>query len=209
MMVSVQFLPEAIPTMQVFVITSPGYQRDALCVFLTSLFPSYRFRGLSEQSASDEFELYLNGEEGLVISTHPLPLLDNYLRGSQVDHLIISPHASTETLMSALRQILPSSDTLLSTAASAFTEAQLDTPRTDYRLTPKQLKVLALLIEGDPSKHIAKKLNLSPSTIKTHIAAIFRAFRVRTRMELLLVTEREGLRLIASQHSLMQTRTYQ
>ena len=195
--------------MQVFVIATPGYQRDALCVFLNSLFPSYRFRGLSEQSALDELEPYLNGEEGVVISTQALPLLEKSLRGSELDHLIISPHASTETLTSALRQILPSSDALLSTAASAFTEAQLDQTHADYRLTPKQLKVLALLIEGDPSKHIAKKLNLSPSTIKTHIAAIFRAFRVRTRMELLLLTEREGLRLIASQHSLMQTRTYQ
>jgi len=195
--------------MQVFVVSPAGYQRDALCVFLASLFPAYRFRGLSEQSARDELDGYLNANQGLIISTQTLPLLDQCLRGSQMDHLIISPHASTETLTNSLRQILPTSDELLSHAAQTFSAAQCEPSSAEYRLTPRQLKVLALLIEGDPSKHIAKKLNLSPSTIKTHIAAIFRAFRVRTRMELLLVTEREGLRLIASQHSLMQTRTYQ
>jgi DNA-binding CsgD family transcriptional regulator len=195
--------------MQVFVIAHSGYQRDALCSLLSSIFPAYRFRGLSEQSALDELGGNFNMDQGLVISTQALPLLDKYLRGSQMDHLIISPHASTETLTSSLRQILPTSGELISSATQMFSAAQCDPVSAEYRLTPKQLKVLALLIEGDASKHIAKKLNLSPSTIKTHIAAIFRAFRVRTRMELLLVTEREGLRLIASQHSLMQTRTYQ
>jgi DNA-binding CsgD family transcriptional regulator len=195
--------------MQVFVISAQGYQRDALCCLLSSLFPAYRFRGLTEQSALDEFEGQFNISEGLVISTQALPLLDRCLKASLFDHLIISPHATTETLTSALRQLLPDADQTLISAAQTFAADQCDKKSAEYRLTPKQLKVLALLIEGDPSKHIAKKLNLSPSTIKTHIAAIFRAFRVRTRMELLLVTEREGLRLIASQHSLMQTRTYQ
>lgn len=44
------------------------------------------------------------------------------------------------------------------------------------RLTPREQEVLALLAEGRSNAGIAERLVLSPKTIETHVAAIFRAF---------------------------------
>lgn len=195
--------------MRIFLISPPSYQRDALCCYLMNLFPSHQFCGVSEEAAAEHIDQDFYIEGGLMISTQALPLLEARLRTSLVDHLILSPMASSETLISSLRQLLNGAE------STSFPAIPLSAPEIpphlelEYKLTPKQWQVLALLLEAESAKQIAKKLRLSLSTIKTYTSAIFRVFRVRTRMELILATEREGIRFIASQHSLMQTRTYQ
>jgi DNA-binding CsgD family transcriptional regulator len=52
-------------------------------------------------------------------------------------------------------------------------------------LSPAQLRVMHLLIEGFPEKAIAGRLFLSPSTIHSHITAIYRQLDVHSRSELL------------------------
>ena len=49
-------------------------------------------------------------------------------------------------------------------------------------LTDRQKEVLFLLSQGYPNKVIARKLGISPSTVKVHVHALFRAFGVHTRM---------------------------
>ncbi len=49
------------------------------------------------------------------------------------------------------------------------------------RLTKRQQEVAALLQEGYPNKEIAKRLGLSPDTVKAHMAAIFRTLGVNNR----------------------------
>jgi DNA-binding NarL/FixJ family response regulator len=173
--------------MQVFVISPQGYQRDALCCLLNSLFPTHRFQGLTEQSALDALDQTRRSNEGLVISTQPLPLLEKSLRSSQREHLIIAPHASTETLTGSLRQIFKSSTERITTTTPVLTAQESNPLHPQARLSPRQVKVLSLLIEGETSKEIAKKMKLSPSTIKTHISAILRIFQVRTRLQLMRV----------------------
>ena len=53
-------------------------------------------------------------------------------------------------------------------------------------LTPKQLDVLAAMMEGKCNKAICRELNLSESTVKNHLTAIFRKLRVRNRVEAVL-----------------------
>ena len=48
-------------------------------------------------------------------------------------------------------------------------------------LTPRQLDVLELLVQGKPNKEIASALKLSEGTVKIHLAAIFRYFGVNNR----------------------------
>lgn len=62
-------------------------------------------------------------------------------------------------------------------------------------LSPRQLEVLRLLIEGLPNKLICRKLELSESTIKTHLAAIFRRLEVSNRTQAVMAAARLGLRL--------------
>lgn len=50
-------------------------------------------------------------------------------------------------------------------------------------LTERQLEVLNLLSEGQPNKVIGRNLGISEGTVKIHLAAIFRALKVRNRTE--------------------------
>jgi DNA-binding NarL/FixJ family response regulator len=50
-------------------------------------------------------------------------------------------------------------------------------------LSPRQLDVLRCLVEGRSNKEIARDLALSESTVKTHLATIFRVLKVRNRTE--------------------------
>ena len=50
-------------------------------------------------------------------------------------------------------------------------------------LTPRQNDVMTLLAEGRSTKSIARTLSLGVGTVKVHLAAIYRALGVQTRME--------------------------
>jgi DNA-binding NarL/FixJ family response regulator len=51
-------------------------------------------------------------------------------------------------------------------------------------MTPRQRAVLELIHQGYPGKVIARRLGISLSTLKTHIAALFREFDVHSRLAL-------------------------
>lgn len=53
-------------------------------------------------------------------------------------------------------------------------------------LTPRQTEVLALLLQGQANKIIARELSLSVETIKDHVAAVLRALNVTSRTQAVL-----------------------
>lgn len=55
------------------------------------------------------------------------------------------------------------------------------TPMDD--LTPRQRQVLELLLDGKPNKRIASLLNISESTVKSHLMAVFKALSVSSRVD--------------------------
>jgi DNA-binding CsgD family transcriptional regulator len=52
-------------------------------------------------------------------------------------------------------------------------------------LSPAQLRVMHLLIEGLPEKTVAGRLHVSQNTVHTHITSIYRQLEVHSRSELL------------------------
>ncbi|NBD19402.1 response regulator [Aquabacterium fontiphilum] len=76
-----------------------------------------------------------------------------------------------------------------------------DVGAADLGLSARQLDVLRLLLEGKPNKEICRRLALSESTVKTHLAAIFRKLRVNTRTQAVVAVAQRGIRLApASPH---------
>ncbi len=61
-------------------------------------------------------------------------------------------------------------------------------------LSPRQADVLRLLIDGHPNKSICRLLDLSESTVKTHLAAVFRRLDVYSRTQAVVAAARLGLR---------------
>ena len=61
---------------------------------------------------------------------------------------------------------------------------------TGLGLTPRQVDVLELLASGKSNKAICRELNLAEGTVKTHIAAIFKALNVTSRVQAVLAVSR-------------------
>ena len=51
------------------------------------------------------------------------------------------------------------------------------------RLSARQRLILRYLIEGDPNKTIARKINITEATVKVHVKAILRKIRVQNRTQ--------------------------
>ena len=66
----------------------------------------------------------------------------------------------------------------------------------DLGLSPRQGEVLRMLIEGKPNKLIARELDMSESTVKTHLAAVFRKLEATSRTQAVVAAARLGLRLV-------------
>lgn len=64
--------------------------------------------------------------------------------------------------------------------------------------TPRQLEVLQLLLDGHSNKAIGRMLDLSDETVKNHITAILRGFRVTNRTQAVLAARSMGYRGITS-----------
>jgi DNA-binding NarL/FixJ family response regulator len=64
----------------------------------------------------------------------------------------------------------------------------------DLGLSPRQVQVLYLLLQGKSAKLICRELDLSASTVKAHTSAVLRALNVTTRTQAVVVASRLGLR---------------
>ncbi|HEX6364381.1 MAG TPA: response regulator transcription factor [Albitalea sp.] len=97
--------------------------------------------------------------------------------------------ARPQELDAALRTVL---DGRVFLPAATF--APLPAAAAPGELTARQLDVLRLLIAGRSNKLICRELALSESTVKTHLAAIFRKLGVDTRTQAVVAAARLGLR---------------
>jgi DNA-binding NarL/FixJ family response regulator len=60
-------------------------------------------------------------------------------------------------------------------------------------LSEREREVLALLVQGLPNKLIARRLEISEKTVKSHLTRIFRVLNVTDRTQAALWAERHGL----------------
>lgn len=61
-------------------------------------------------------------------------------------------------------------------------------------LSPRQVEVLRLLIAGHSNKVIARRLEISPSTVRTHVEALFERLGAHNRTQAVVAAARLGLR---------------
>jgi two-component system, NarL family, response regulator LiaR len=61
------------------------------------------------------------------------------------------------------------------------------------QLSPRELEVLTLIVEGRSNPEIAATLYLSPNTIKTHVRGIFNKFGVSDRVQAAVLAVRHQL----------------
>ena len=66
-------------------------------------------------------------------------------------------------------------------------------PAADYNLTPRELEILQLLIDGDDFKQIAERLFLSPFTVRAHIRNIYDKLHVHSKSQAVAKAVRENV----------------
>jgi two-component system nitrate/nitrite response regulator NarL len=60
------------------------------------------------------------------------------------------------------------------------------------RLTSRQIEILRLVAEGVPGQEIARRLNMSPLTVRTHVQNILTRLGVHTKLEAVALAMRHG-----------------
>ena len=65
----------------------------------------------------------------------------------------------------------------------------------DLGLTPRQLEVLRLLVQGLPNKSIARRMDIAETTARGYVSELLAAFRVTNRTQLVLDVAKRGLAL--------------
>ncbi len=100
--------------------------------------------------------------------------------------------AAPEELFEGLRTAAAGESPLAPTAARALLQARQagDGPE---ELTEREREVLALVGAGLPNKLIARRLEISEKTVKTHLTSVYRRIGVDSRTEAALWARRRGL----------------
>lgn len=115
------------------------------------------------------------------------------------------PKSSTpEVLVHALRLVLARGvylPPMVLDAAPALSAVSAASPATTGQmalpgLTPRQMEILRFVIQGKPNKVIARELDVSEGTVKSHLSSVLHALGTRNRTEAVYAAAKLGLRLV-------------
>jgi NarL family two-component system response regulator LiaR len=118
-------------------------------------------------------------------------LVREALQAGAISYLL--KNVTAEELASAIRAAHSGQSTLAPEAVEALMQMPEPDPVTIYDLTPRELQVLALLVEGLSNPEIAERLTVSRSTAKAHVSNILSKLGVSNRAEAITLTLREHI----------------
>lgn len=166
------------------------------CVTKSTSMPARRVAGLSVglYAAASIAWLFLLGDEDtlqapvMVIAITAIYLLTmvashtNTAQEAQAEG--VAPTAEQEALESTEINTTERTTALADRIAASIEERCLEISK-EYKLSPRETEVLALLAQGRTRVYIQDELVLAENTVKTHIAHIYKKLEVGNRQEML------------------------
>ena len=104
----------------------------------------------------------------------------------------ISKSSSPDEIRASIEQVKNGETAVPANALTEISESekrQLEAIENITLLTPTQLKVLVKMTDGLLNKQIAWDMDISEATVKSHVTAIFRKLRVRTRTQAVVLAK--------------------
>jgi DNA-binding NarL/FixJ family response regulator len=96
--------------------------------------------------------------------------------------------APRDELLTCIRRVHSGETVIPPTLVTKLTASLTAEPVTD-----RELEVLAQLARGSSNKEISATLNISESTVKSHLRSIFTKLNVLSRTEAIATASRQGL----------------
>jgi len=108
-------------------------------------------------------------------------LVQRAIQAGAIGYLLKS--VTAKELAEAIRNAFEGRPTLAPEAAQALIHATTKPPELGFDLTPRELEVLALMVEGLNNPEIAERLVISRSTVKHHVRNILSKLGTSSRTE--------------------------
>ena len=119
-------------------------------------------------------------------------LVQEALQAGAISYLL--KNVSVEELASAIRSAYAGQSVLAPEAMKALVNAHRSQGRDrEYDLTPRELEVLALMVQGMNNPEIARELNVSRATAKAHVSHILSKLEVTNRAEAVALAVRSQI----------------
>jgi DNA-binding NarL/FixJ family response regulator len=159
-------------------LTMPGMQRDATIASLREQYPAIPIIVLSGGDPHVEAKAVLQaGASGFISKTGMSQVMLHAIRLVLAGGQYLPP----ELILEPEDRALPVPGSMAADhAAASVTAAEL--AHAAGRLSERQRQVFALLAEGLSNKAIARRLDITEGTVKTHVATIFDVFNVHNRV---------------------------
>jgi len=119
-------------------------------------------------------------------------LIRDVLEAGAIGYLL--KNVTVDELAAAIRAAHFGQSTLAPEAIQALLHPQPTEPeKTNYNLTPREMEVLVLLVEGLNNREIAERLFVSRATAKAHVSHILDKMGVSNRAEAITLALREQI----------------
>lgn len=130
------------------------------------------------------------GVNGYIAKEDSIESIAGAIRQAVGGNLVLSPvpgsrlrtRASSATVSDATADTTHSTMTSDATGSSAINH-----------LSPREIEVLQLMVEAMPNKQIARRLNVSEATVKTHVSTLIAKLGVHDRVGAVVKAVRHGL----------------